>query len=124
MAHTSLRWTHTLVLWGHFWRVWSSAHLSHMSAPASSRYARQKKTKNKLLPSFLFHLLSLPHLPPQYLGKTHNFWHGSAMLLEQRAYQEGELPAKSKEPPDYDGKYTDQILDPLKYVRVSTCPPV
>ena len=38
------------------------------------------------------------------------------MLLEQRAYQEGELPAKSKEPPDYDGKYTDQILDPLKHV--------
>ena len=53
----------------------------------------------------------------QYLGKTHNFWHGSAMLLEQRAYSEGELPAKSKEPPDYDGKYADQILDPLKHVH-------
>lgn len=59
---------------------------------------------------------SIPALFPQYLGKTHNFWHGSAMLLEQRAYKEGELPAKSKEPPDYDGKYTDHILDPLKHV--------
>ena len=57
---------------------------------------------------------------PQYLGKTHNFWHGSALLLEHRAYSEGELPAKSKEPPDYDGKYTDQILDPLKDVSMYT----
>ena len=40
------------------------------------------------------------------------------MILEHRAYAEGELPVKLKEPPDYDGKYTDQILDPLKHVRL------
>jgi hypothetical protein len=38
------------------------------------------------------------------------------MLLEERAYSEGELPVKAKEPPEYDGKYTDEILDPLKHV--------
>jgi len=38
------------------------------------------------------------------------------MILEQRTYAEGELPVKIKEPPDYDGKYSEQILDPLKHV--------
>ena len=37
-------------------------------------------------------------------------------MLEERAYSEGELPAKSREPPAYDGSYNDQILDPLKHV--------
>ena len=66
-----------------------------------------------------FHPPSLPpSLPPssQYLGKTHNFWHGSTLILEERAYSEGELPAKSREPPPYDGNYSDQILNPLKHV--------
>ena len=43
-------------------------------------------------------------------------------MLEERAYSEGELPAKSREPPAYDGSYSDQILDPLKHVSlVYTC---
>ena len=39
-------------------------------------------------------------------------------MLEERAYSEGELPAKSREPPSYDGSYSDQILDPLKHVSI------
>ena len=75
-----------------------------------------------LSPSFplLYFLLPFFRLPSfsQYLGKTHNFWHGSTLILEDRAYSEGELPAKSREPPPYDGNYSDQILNPLKHVSL------
>ena len=53
----------------------------------------------------------------QYLGKTHNYWHGVALLLEERAASEGELSLMLKEPPAYDGDYSEEILDPLKHVR-------
>lgn len=68
----------------------------------------------------LYFLPPFFHLPSfsQYLGKTHNFWHGSTLILEDRAYSEGELPAKSREPPPYDGNYSDQILNPLKHVSL------
>ena len=54
----------------------------------------------------------------QYLGKTHNYWHGVTLLLEERAATEGELSLMLKEPPPYDGDCTDEILDPLKHVSV------
>ena len=64
-------------------------------------------------------LLSFPSPPPlQYLGKTHNYWHGAVLLLEERATQEGELSLEGWTPPPYDGNYSDEILDPLKHVRV------
>ena len=65
------------------------------------------------------HTHAQTHTHTQYLGKTHNFWHGSALILEARAYKEGELPAKAREPPPYDGNYSEQILDPLKHVSIS-----
>ena len=76
-------------------------------------------------PLFLpFHRsLSLPlfSLTSQYLGKTHNLWYSAALMLEERAYSEGELPSKSREPPAYDGSYSDEILNPLKHVRCIVC---
>jgi len=39
-------------------------------------------------------------------------------LLEQRAQENGELEYQTKEPPAYDGMYTDQILDVSKHVRL------
>ena len=59
------------------------------------------------------------HTHTQYLGKTHNFWHGSAVMLEDRAHSSGELPVTPKEPPPYDGNYSEQILNPLKHVSIS-----
>ena len=53
----------------------------------------------------------------QYLGKTHNYWHGAVLILEDRATAEGELTFESREPPPYDGNYSEEILDPLKHVR-------
>lgn len=53
------------------------------------------------------------------MGKTHNYWHGAVLLLEERAIVEGELSPDytEKTPPPYDGNYSDDILDPLKHVR-------
>ena len=67
----------------------------------------------------LFSLACVPLL--QYLGKTHNYWHGATLLLEDRANTEGELILVSKEPPAYDGNYTEEILDPLKHVSPYAC---
>ena len=54
----------------------------------------------------------------QYLGKTHNYWHGAVLVLEERANSEGELSPTGWEPPPYDGNYTEEVLDPLKHVRL------
>ena len=67
---------------------------------------------------FCYPFLLPPPPPPQYLGKTHNYWHGAVLLLEERATQEGELSLEGWTPPPYDGNYSDEILDPLKHVRV------
>ena len=71
------------------------------------------------LPSFSVH--GIPITSPfieQYLGKTHNFWHGSALLLEDRAASGGELQREGpREPPAYNGLYSEQLLDPFKQVR-------
>ena len=40
------------------------------------------------------------------------------MLLEQRAQENGELEYRIKEPPAYDGIYSDQLLEVPKHVRV------
>ncbi|XP_064401908.1 transformation/transcription domain-associated protein-like isoform X2 [Halichondria panicea] len=50
----------------------------------------------------------------KYLGKTHNYWHGSALLLEERVLSEQEVAGKVRQIPSYDGNYGDQILDPLQ----------
>ncbi len=60
---------------------------------------------------------SLQHTYTQYLGKTHNYWHGSALLLEERVLSEQEVAGKVRQIPSYDGNYGDQILDPLQQVR-------
>ena len=54
----------------------------------------------------------------QYLAKTHNCWHRVGMLLEQRAQENGELEYHIKEPPAYDGIYSDQLLEVPKHVCV------
>ena len=77
----------------------------------------------------ILHLLPSPFPPPQscsycylpqYLGRTHNYWHGAALLLEEKASGEGELsngPPRGRVPPIYNGNYADDLLDPLKNVR-------
>ena len=40
------------------------------------------------------------------------------MLLEQRAQENGELEYRIKEPPAYDGIYSDQLLEVPKHVCV------
>ena len=52
----------------------------------------------------------------QYLAKTHNCWHRVGLLLEQRAQENGELEYHVKEPPAYDGIYSDQLLDVPQHV--------
>ncbi|KAL5496707.1 hypothetical protein EMCRGX_G013051 [Ephydatia muelleri] len=50
-------------------------------------------------------------------GRTHNYWHGAAMLMEEKAHYEGELSnglPRSRVPPSYDGNYADDLHDPLK----------
>ena len=62
----------------------------------------------------------LPHYIHQYLGRTHNYWHGAAMLMEEKAHYEGELSnglPRSRVPPSYDGNYADNLHDPLKEVQ-------
>ena len=53
----------------------------------------------------------------QYLGKTHNYWHGAALLLEERVLSEQEA-SPVKQVPSYDGNYGDQILDPFQQVSL------
>lgn len=53
----------------------------------------------------------------QYLGKTHNYWNGAALMLEDRGVADGELAQSVPEPPSYDGNYAEEVLNPLKHVR-------
>ena len=54
---------------------------------------------------------------------THNYWHGCVLLLEDRG--EPDLKRTStavKQPPSYDGNYTEQLLDPFKQVNILNTP--
>ena len=39
------------------------------------------------------------------------------MILEDRAKADGELSMVPREPPPYDGNYTEELLDPFKNVN-------
>ena len=88
--------------------VSSGAHVVQMdSHPSAVSAFLEGVVRSKPLPSIKPCLL-------KYLGRTHNFWHGAALLLEEKANNDGELAHRNRTLPSYDGNYADDLLDPMK----------
>ncbi|KAL5497639.1 hypothetical protein EMCRGX_G014148 [Ephydatia muelleri] len=88
--------------------VSSGAHVVQMdSHPSAVSAFLEGVVRSKPLPSIKPCLL-------KYLGRTHNYWHGAALLLEEKANSSGELSHRNKALPSYDGNYADDLLDPMK----------
>ncbi|XP_019851030.1 PREDICTED: transformation/transcription domain-associated protein [Amphimedon queenslandica] len=111
-----------------FPKIWSALPEQHRQALSgevspflcSAAHLIQMDCHPSAIGTFLEAVLSCkptPHIRScllKYLGKIHNYWNGSLILLEDRAKADGELSMTPRDPPPYDGNYNDELLDPFK----------